>query len=324
MDTWLSHLRHYGQQLANTYQKCHSSDTLISILPTIPPQHTMTDPIPIPRGEKEPIMDTKTMHTEQGGLNKHSLSTSPRPNDTLNANSSSSSDMPELSRNNSYSGTSAYSAYSNDDWEATPPERISFFDLVNNLALRDQLEKWQKNVSSGKREIMKQKEAIKSRGNLAKDLVVDEWRRRVPTADEQLDKYRRRMKKNVDKLGEQWNDTKVVTMREKFAFIAGVMIIFISAYLIGGRPEWFHIWYTGQLLYFMPVRFFTYKQRGFHYFLADLCYFVNLLLLLSIWVFPNSKRLFISTYCLAMGNNAIAIAMWRNSLVFHSLDKVTR
>lgn len=74
----------------------------------------------------------------------------------------------------------------------------------------------------------------------------------------------------------------------------------------------------------MPIRFYTYKQRGFHYFLADLCYFVNLLLLLSIWVFPNSKRLFISTYCLAMGNNAIAIAMWRNSLVFHSLDKVTR
>jgi len=56
---------------------------------------------------------------------------------------------------------------------------------------------------------------------------------------------------------------------------------------------------------------------------ADLCYFVNLLMLLTIWFFPGSKRLFISTYCLAMGNNAVAIAMWRNSLVFHSLDKVT-
>lgn len=50
---------------------------------------------------------------------------------------------------------------------------------------------------------------------------------------------------------------------------------------------------------------------------------MNLLLLLAVWVFPNSRRLFISTYCLAYGNNAWAIAMWRNSLVFHSLDKVT-
>lgn len=73
----------------------------------------------------------------------------------------------------------------------------------------------------------------------------------------------------------------------------------------------------------MPIRWYNYHKIGFHYFLADLCYFVNFLLVLSIWFFPQSKRLFISTYCLAYGNNAVAIAMWRNSLVFHSLDKVT-
>jgi len=47
------------------------------------------------------------------------------------------------------------------------------------------------------------------------------------------------------------------------------------------------------------------------------------MLLLAIWVFPNSRRLMISVYCLSYGNNAWAIAMWRNSMVFHSLDKVT-
>ena len=58
-------------------------------------------------------------------------------------------------------------------------------------------------------------------------------------------------------------------------------------------------------------------------FLADLCYFVNVMLVLAIWVFPNSRRLLISAYCLSYGNNMWAIAMWRNSRVFHSLDKVT-
>jgi len=89
------------------------------------------------------------------------------------------------------------------------------------------------------------------------------------------------------------------------------------------HSDWVHVWYSIQLLYFMPIRYLTYHKRGYQYFMADLCYFVNLLLLLSIWVFPNSRRLMISTYCLAYGNNAWAIAMWRNSLVFHSLDKVT-
>ncbi len=244
-------------------------------------------------------------------------SSSLRPTLSHNTNNSSSSYSPSLSRSNSYAGYSTYS--DNDDWEMAPPPRPSLLELLNDMALP-----LQKNISESKQRVMKQTDALKSRGNLAKDMVVEEWRRRVPTADEQLDKYRKRMKRSVDKLGEQWNDTKAVTLREKLAFIGGVMNVFISGYLVGARPEWFIYWYTAQLLIFMPVRFYTYKKRGFHYFLADLCYFVNLLCLLSFWVFPNSKRLFISTYCLAMGNNAIAIAMWRNSLVFHSLDKVTR
>jgi hypothetical protein len=44
-----------------------------------------------------------------------------------------------------------------------------------------------------------------------------------PTADEQLDKYRRRMKDGVERLGKQWNATATVTLREKISFIAGVM-----------------------------------------------------------------------------------------------------
>lgn len=153
--------------------------------------------------------------------------------------------------------------------------------------------------------------------------MVEEWKRRVPTTDEQLEKYKRRMRNSVDKLGKRWNDATAVTAREKFSFICGVLNILISGYLIGGYPQYFHIWYTAQLLYFMPLRYFSYRKIGYHYFLADLCYAVNFLCFLSIWIFPHSKRLFISTYCLAFGNNAIAIVMWRNSLVFHSFDKVT-
>ena len=43
----------------------------------------------------------------------------------------------------------------------------------------------------------------------------------------------------------------------------------------------------------------------------------------TIWLFPRSTRLFIGTYCLAFGNNAISITMWRSLLVFHNLEKIT-
>ncbi|OTA67656.1 hypothetical protein K449DRAFT_412532 [Hypoxylon sp. EC38] len=227
---------------------------------------------------------------------------------------------PRISRNNSFSGSSSY----HEDWDSYPPlDRLTVLDLLDNFALPQQLEKLQKGISAQTEKVRKSRAALKHRGQEARERMVEEWRRRVPSADEQLEKYRKRMKQSVDKLGRQWNDTKVITMREKVSFICGVMNIFISGYLIGAYPEYFHIWYTAQLVYFMPIRFYTYRKRGYHYFLADLCYFVNLLLFLSIWLFPASKRLFIASYCLAFGNNAVAIIMWRNSLVFHDFDKVT-
>ncbi|KAG6995428.1 glycerophosphocholine acyltransferase 1 [Physcia stellaris] len=225
-----------------------------------------------------------------------------------------------LSRNESFSTNGGYQ----DDWESFPPlERLTVFDILDNLALPQRLERWQNRITVQTEKVRRHREKLKSSGLNAKDRVVEEWRRRLPPPDEQLDKYRKRMRESVDRLGTRWNDTKAVTLREKVSFIAGVLNVFISGYLIGAHPNLFYYWFTAQLCYFMPIRYYTYHKRGYHYFLADMCYFVNLLLLLTIWVAPQSKRLFISTYCLANGNNAVAIAMWRNSMVFHSLDKVT-
>ena len=286
----------------------------------------MSEPIPILRKTAESTVDQNSLTPEAHRPSDASTvsSSPPEGNKTSSFDPSapgSPGSQARLSRNPSFSGSSSYQ----EDWEAFPPlDRLTVFDLLDNFALPQQLEKLQKTVSAQTEKVRRQRDVLKSRGSYAKERVVEEWRRRVPPADEQLEKYRKRMRKSVEKLGKQWNDTKAVTLREKFSFIGGVLNIFISGYMIGAYPEYFHIWYTAQLLYFMPIRFYTYHKRGYHYFLADLCYFVNGLAMLSIWVFPNSKRLFISTYCLAFGNNAIAIAMWRNSMVFHSLDKITR
>ncbi|KAH8908960.1 hypothetical protein BR93DRAFT_936526 [Coniochaeta sp. PMI_546] len=226
---------------------------------------------------------------------------------------------PKLSRNPSFSGSSSYQ----EDWDFPPLDRLTVLDILDNFALPQQLEKLQKGISAQAEKVRKSREALKTRSEKARERMVEEWRRHVPSADEQLDRYRKRMRSSVDKLNRQWNDSKTITLREKISFIFGVLNIFVSGYLIGAYPEYFYFWYTAQILYFMPIRYYTYHRRGYHYFLADLCYFVNFLLMLSLWVFPGSKRLFLSTYCLAFGNNAVAIIMWRNSLVFHSMDKVT-
>ncbi|KAK7967363.1 F-box protein [Apiospora aurea] len=291
------------------------------------PLHTIAEmanlgsnPMPIPAAKSDGgLTDGDTAATSDGGGTPPLAASSSEPavDDTPILEPQQS---PRLSRNPSFSSNNSYQ----EDWDAFPPlDRLTVLDLLGNFALPQQLEKIQRGLSAQREKVRKSRAALKSRSQGAKERMVEEWRRRVPSAEEQLDRYRSRMEKSVEKLGNQWNDTKVITLREKVSFICAVMNIFISGYLIGGYPEYFHIWYSAQLAYFMPIRFFTYRRRGYHYFLADLCYFVNFLLFFSIWVFPSSKRLFTAAYCLAFGNNAVAIILWRNSLVFHSFDKVT-
>ncbi|KAL7625585.1 hypothetical protein AAE478_004805 [Parahypoxylon ruwenzoriense] len=279
-------------------------------------------PIPAPPAKSEGVQTDDETALTPDNTTTPSLSSSPLQQAVIDPPKLDDAPpkSPRTSRNPSFSGSSSY----HEDWDSYPPlDRLTVLDLLDNFALPQQLERLQKGISVQTEKVRKSRAALKTRGQEAKDRMVEEWRRRVPSADEQLEKYRKRMKQSVEKLGRQWNDTKVITMREKVSFIGGVMNIFVSGYLIGAYPEYFHLWYLAQLIYFMPIRFYTYRRRGYHYFLADLCYFVNLLLFLSLWVFPSSKRFFIAAYCLAFGNNAVAIIMWRNSLVFHDFDKVT-
>jgi Protein of unknown function (DUF2838) len=84
-----------------------------------------------------------------------------------------------------------------------------------------------------------------------------------------------------------------------------------------------HISFTLQLLYLLPYRSYVYKKLKWHYFLFDLCYYVNILSLVFLWILPQSPALFVACYCLSHGAVASAVITWRNSLVFHDADKVT-
>jgi hypothetical protein len=55
----------------------------------------------------------------------------------------------------------------------------------------------------------------------------------------------------------------------------------------------------------------------------DVCYYVNSALLLYCWVAPSMPQLFHAIYALTHGPLLMAVALFRNSLVFHSADKLT-
>ena len=176
--------------------------------------------------------------------------------DYLNAgggsvNGLSTPGTPGLSRSSSSADVSS-SGFESFGQDSFPPvDRLTMFDILENFALPQRLERMQNAIHDNAEKLRRQRARLASGALRGKNNLVGEWRKRVPVGspEEQLDKYRRRMRDNVDRLNKRWKAAKTVTMNEKISFVTAVLNIFISGYLIGGWPQYFHYWYTAQLAY---------------------------------------------------------------------------
>lgn len=138
-----------------------------------------------------------------------------------------------------------------------------------------------------------------------------------------VEEMRRSSIKQFDKLDQAFAKAVVANETEKVWYTLTLMNLMVIAALTFSRPETLHICYTIELAFLIPMRYWMYHQRRWHYFLADLCYYVNGLLLLYLWVWPQSSALWISCFTFSFGSLAASVILWRNSLVLQSVDKVT-
>lgn len=112
-----------------------------------------------------------------------------------------------------------------------------------------------------------------------------------------------------------------ITQVDAVLFTGGVLNLCLTEVVFLLWPAKLGLWFTGWTLPLMAWRYHSYKKQKWHYFLIDMCYLVNWLCLLHLWVFPDSPLLFEVSFSLASGPVAWAILAWRNALVFHSVGK---
>lgn len=117
---------------------------------------------------------------------------------------------------------------------------------------------------------------------------------------------------------------RVVRRMDKYSFTLGVLGISATQYVMLQWTDVFKYYYCAVMFPLLALRVYLYHQYKWQYFLIDFCYFVNalgfLLVLTPLGRFPAAwHTLFITS----TGPVMFAIVAWRNSLVFHSLDKVT-
>ncbi|KAH7100574.1 hypothetical protein BKA62DRAFT_705856 [Auriculariales sp. MPI-PUGE-AT-0066] len=201
----------------------------------------------------------------------------------------------------------------------------NFVDWQSAFTLVDTIETfWDSRVDLFERNLKRHSEKIKLR---AEDILR---RTKTPTGElvardleREVDRFKAKISNRMSKLAAAWQSTKAVRTMEKVSFLLGVHTVLVSALLFGLAPQYIHVVFTVLSILLLPARAYEYKRKAWHYFLFDLCYYVNVLTLVFLWILPNSPVLWVTCYCLSHGSLASAVITWRNSLVFHDWEKVT-
>jgi hypothetical protein len=139
--------------------------------------------------------------------------------------------------------------------------------------------------------------------------------RRVVTGDEN--------KRVRDHLLETSRKPRVIRYLDKCAFTGGVVNLMATEYVLLMSPDHFWIWYSLIMPTLLLLRYPYYRKRKMHYFLWDFCYFTQASLLLFLLFAPGDCTWFKVNWTYAMGPLAWAVPAWRNSLVFHDMQKIT-
>jgi len=110
---------------------------------------------------------------------------------------------------------------------------------------------------------------------------------------------------------------------DKCAFTISVACLCFTQWILLMHPQFMYLWYTFLVIPLLTWRYFFYSKLKYQYFMLDFCYFVQSILFFWMYVIPNNVDLFQILFAMCNGPLAFGIVMWRNSLVFHDLDKVT-
>jgi len=200
--------------------------------------------------------------------------------------------------------------------------------------LKHERETWKKQIVSRQAYLREKRKSAKEKLESKLKQAQDKLRRRKEKIGEQWKSARGSLKQRRDKISENLQKQRArvrnalrqplfVKTVDKVAFVLGVLNMVVTEYFLLKAPQSLWKYYLLLIGPLMILRYWLYRRAKFHYFMYDFCYFAQILLILSLLFYPSSQVFLRINFGIANGPLAWAIVLWRNSLVFHSLDKMT-
>ena len=126
---------------------------------------------------------------------------------------------------------------------------------------------------------------------------------------------------------------RIVQVLDKYTFTVGVMGMLVTEFILLQYPALFRYYFVVTMLPLLILRVVLFRRTKQQYFLLDYCYWVNSLAFgLTLvphlpvqYMLSEQKEEILWQVFFISSNGPLFFAMvaWNNSLVFHSIDKVT-
>ena len=142
-------------------------------------------------------------------------------------------------------------------------------------------------------------------------------------AQEQRRILERKIHSRRAKLKQIMSEPGIVITIDKISFVLGVLTIMVIEAVLLLAPDQMSKLYTALLIPLLILRYIIYRSDLQHYFMYDFCYYAQILMIVHMYKYPNNIPLGKAMFSISNGPLLLAIVMWRNSLVFHSTDKMT-
>ncbi|KAL4422696.1 hypothetical protein ABPG75_008893 [Micractinium tetrahymenae] len=128
---------------------------------------------------------------------------------------------------------------------------------------------------------------------------------------------------SLARVGGSLIDPRKIMLQDKLAFVFGVANVCLTAFWLGRWPQTYYMFWLIKDIVLFSLRFLIYKQQGMHYMMLEYCYAANLVAFVYLFLSPQSAVLRRFSFAIMSGPLMWSIVAMRNSLVFHSGDKIT-
>ena len=140
---------------------------------------------------------------------------------------------------------------------------------------------------------------------------------------EKKERILNKLRQRYTKINKKIHTAGFIRLRDKIMFMATMINLIFLSYLLGRHPCYFSYYYIVSVIILVPMRFVNYRIQKYHYFLLDFCYYANLLAVVYLYFYPSSQIFYNISFAFACGPLLIAVPLFTNSFVPHSIDRIT-